>query len=47
MKKIKFTEARIMFVLRQAATDIIVVEVCREMSISKATYYDWEKSTAA
>jgi putative transposase len=43
MKKTKFTEAQIVFALRQADTGITVAEVCRKMGISEATYYNWKK----
>ena len=37
MKKTKFTEAQIVFALRQADTGTVVAEVCRKMGISEAT----------
>ncbi len=37
MKKTKFTEAQIIFALRQADTGTVVAEVCRKMGISEAT----------
>ena len=43
MKKTKFTEAQIVFALRQADTGVTVAEVCRNMGISEATYYNWKK----
>jgi putative transposase len=43
MKKIKFTEAQIVFALRQADTGVTVAAVCRKMGISEATYYNWKK----
>ena len=43
MKKTKFTEAQIVFALRQAETGVTVAEVCRKMGISEATYYNWKK----
>ena len=43
MKKTTFTEAQIVFALRQADTGITVAEVCRKMGISEATYYNWKK----
>ena len=42
-KKTKFTEAQIVFALRQADTGVTVAEVCRKMGISEATYYNWKK----
>ena len=52
MKKSKFTEAQIVFALRQADTGTVVAEVCRKMGISEATFYNrtaarWRKSTVA
>ena len=43
MKTSKFTEAQIIFALRQAETGMTVQEVCRKMGISEATYYNWKK----
>lgn len=43
MKTSKFTEAQIIFALRQAETGVKVAEVCRKMGISEATYYNWKK----
>jgi putative transposase len=43
MKMTKFTEAQIVFALRQADTGVTVAEVCRKMDISEATYYNWKK----
>lgn len=43
MKKTKFTEAQIVFALKQAETGVAVAEVCRKMGISGATYYNWKK----
>ena len=42
-KKTKFTEAQIVFALRQADTGVTVAEVCRKMGISEATSYNWKK----
>ena len=43
----KFTEAQIVFALRQADTGTVVAEVCRKMGIihcgSEATFYNWIK----
>ena len=41
MKKTKFTEEQIAFALRQAETGTRVVEVCRKLGISDATFYNW------
>lgn len=43
MKKSKFTEAQIIFALRQAETGVKVAEVCRKMGISQATFFNWKK----
>ena len=43
MKKSKFTEAQIIFVLKQSETGVTVAEVCRKMGISEATFYNWKK----
>jgi putative transposase len=43
MKKSKFTEAQIVFALRQTETGTRVSEVCRKMGISEATFYNWKK----
>jgi putative transposase len=43
MKKSKFTEQQIVFALKQAETGVPVAEVCRKMSISEATFYNWKK----
>jgi len=46
MKKSKFTEAQIAFILRQAEEGTAVGEVCRKAGISEATYYSWRKKYA-
>lgn len=43
MKRSKFTEAQIAFVLKQADDGLSVGEVCRKAGISEATYYNWRK----
>ena len=43
MKKTKFTEAQIIFAIKQAETGVKVEEVCRKMGISEATFYNWKK----
>ena len=43
MKKTKYTDEQIAFALRQAETGTQVVEVCRKMGISEATFYNWKK----
>ena len=43
MKKSKFTEAQIVFALKQSESEISVQEICRKMGISEATFYNWKK----
>ena len=41
MKRSKFSEAQIAFVLKQAEEGTTVAEVCRKAGISEATFYNW------
>lgn len=43
MKKSKYTEEQIAYVLRQAEAGTPVEDVCRGMGISLATFYIWKK----
>jgi putative transposase len=43
MKKSKFTEAQIVFALKQNETGVSVEETCRKLGISEATFYNWKK----
>jgi transposase InsO family protein len=43
MKKSKFTEEQILFVLKQGDAGQPIADVCRQMGISEATYYVWKK----
>ena len=43
MKKSRFSEQQIAFILRQAEEGTKVEEVCRKAGISEATYYNWRK----
>jgi putative transposase len=43
MKRSKFPEHRIAFILRQAQEGTSVEEVCRKAGISIQTYYRWRK----
>jgi putative transposase len=43
MKRSKFTEAQIAFILRQAEEGTAIGEVCRKAGISEATFYNWRK----
>jgi putative transposase len=46
MKRSKFTESQIAFILRQAEEGTTVGAVCRKAGISEATYYNWRKKYA-
>lgn len=46
MKKSKFTESQIAFILKQADDGVSVAEVCRKAGISDATFYNWRKKYA-
>lgn len=42
MKKSRYTESQIVKVLKEVEGGRLVKEVCREYSISDATYYNWK-----
>ena len=46
MKRSKFREAQIAFVLKQAEEGTTIGEVCRKTGISEATFYAWRKKYA-
>ena len=46
MKRSKFSEAQVAFILRQADEGASVGEVCRKAGISEATFYVWRKKYA-
>lgn len=46
MKRKRFTEAQIVFALRQAESGTAVEEVMRKLEISEATFYRWKKKYA-
>lgn len=46
MKRSKFSEAQIAFILRQAEEGTAIGEVCRKAGISEATFYAWRKKYA-
>lgn len=41
MKRSKFTESQIAFILRQGEEGTPIAEVCRKAGISEATFYNW------
>lgn len=43
MRKSKFTDAQIAFIMRQAEEGTKVEEVCRKAGISLQTFYRWKK----
>jgi putative transposase len=43
MKKSNFTDAQIVFILKQAEDGTAISEVCRKAGISDATFYNWRK----
>jgi len=46
LKKSKFTESQIAFILKQAYDGVAVAEICRKAGISDATFYNWRKKYA-
>ena len=46
MKRSKFSEAQIAFVLKQVEEGTTIGEVCRKTRISEATFYAWRKKYA-
>lgn len=42
MKKSRFTETQIVSILKQQEGGLSVKEICREYSISEATFYNWK-----
>ncbi len=43
MKKSKFTEHQIVFAIKQSESGTRVDEICRQMGISQATFFNWKK----
>ena len=41
MKRSKFTDSQIMDTLKRVDAGLAVLEVCRELGISTATFYKW------
>ena len=42
MKRSRYSEEQIAYALRQAESGIAVADVCRQLGISKATFYVWK-----
>ena len=42
MKKSKFTESRIVAILKETDAGMKVADVCRKHGISQPTYYNWK-----
>lgn len=43
MKKTKYTEAQIIRALKEHASGRKTEDICRELGIHKATFYNWKK----
>ena len=46
MKASRFTDAQKAFVIKQGEEGKPVAEICREVGISQATYFNWRKKYA-
>jgi putative transposase len=46
MKQSRFSEEQIAYALRLAESGTGVVDVCRQIGVSEATYYTWKKKYA-
>lgn len=46
MKKSRFSEEQIAYVLRQVEAGMPVADVCRSAGVSEATFYVWKKKYA-
>ena len=46
MKKSRFSERQIAFILKQVDDGLSVEEVCRKAGVSQQTYYRWRKKYA-
>lgn len=43
MKRSKFSEEQIVYVIRQTESGIPVGDLCRQLGMSDATFYAWKK----
>jgi len=43
MKKSKFTEEQIVFVLKQHEQGTKVEDICRKLGVAQSTFYKWQK----
>ena len=46
MKKSRYTEEQVAYALRQAESGTPVGDVCRQIGVSEATFYQWKKKFA-
>jgi putative transposase len=46
LKKTRYTEEQIAYVLREAESGTPVADVCRSIGVSEATFYVWKKKYA-
>jgi len=42
-KRLRYSDERIAYALRQAESGTTVADVCRQLGIAEATYYVWKK----
>jgi len=42
MKKTRFSETKIVSILKQQESGVPTADICREIGISKATFYNWK-----
>lgn len=42
MKRSKYSESQIVYILKEADAGMAVTEICRKYGISNATYYKWK-----
>jgi putative transposase len=46
MKRSKFSEEQVAYALRQVEAGTPVPDVCRQLGVSEATFYNWKKKYA-